>query len=329
MQNRKIGDFDVRPLGLGCWAIGGEFWEGNKPLGWGKVDDNASIQAIQFALDNGINFIDTANIYGAGHSEKVIAKAIQGRRDKVILSSKFGFDADEQTKQVLGAFSKPDEIVAMCDASLRRLNTDYLDIYYFHIGDYDKQEVMVVADTLDDLVRQGKIRSYGWSTDDVDNAQALIKRDHYVSVQFESNVLSPNTAMTKMCEQQGIAGVNRGPLAMGLLSGKYRDGNELSESDIRKVSPDWMLYFKDGKPSKELIYRLDSIRDILTADDRSLTQGALAWLWANGQRNIPIPGFRTVEQLSQNIAALDKAPMTPDQMAEIQALLSVDAEALV
>ncbi|QIA63455.1 aldo/keto reductase [Vibrio astriarenae] len=326
MDKRKIGDSEVLPLGLGCWAIGGLFWEGDKPLGWGKVDDSESIKAIQHAVDNGISFIDTANIYGAGHSEKVISQAIKGRRDDVVLSSKFGFDADESTKQVLGLFTRPKEIASMCEASLRRLETDYLDVYFFHINDFNVNEIGPIADTLDSLVKEGKIRSYGWSTDSLENAKALVNRSGYAAVQFESNVLNPNTPMTQMCDQMSIAGVNRGPLAMGLLSGKYTNGSVLSESDIRKVSPDWMVYFKDGKPSKELVDRMNSIREILTSNNRTLIQGALAWLWANGSNNIPIPGFRTLDQISSNIQALDKGALNNSQMQEIQSLLYPEYE---
>lgn len=322
IESRKLGDIEVSALGMGCWAIGGPFWEGDTPLGWGEVDDRESIRAIHEGLDNGINLIDTANIYGAGHSEYVIGKAIAGRRDKVVLSSKFGFDANEETKQVLGAFHQPGEIRAMLENSLRRLKTDYLDIFYFHIGDHPVEHVDCVANTLDVLVEEGKIRSYGWSTDDIERAESLTDRNAYTSVQFESNVFNRNHAMMAVCEKHNLAGLNRSPLAMGLLTGKYTDGSSLSSSDIRKISPEWMTYFKDGKPAPELLTKLEQLKAILTSDERTLTQGALAWLWAASPNNVPIPGFRTVEQVRGHIGALEKGALTQSQLSEIDLLLS-------
>ena len=322
MQKRILGKALVSPLGMGCWAIGGPFWEGDKPLGWGQVDDKESIKAIHAGLDAGVNFIDTANIYGAGHSEVVIGKAIAGRRDQVVLSSKFGFDCDVDTKQVLGAFSKPDEIRQMLAKSLQRLGTDYLDILFLHIGDLPIEEALVVRDTMDELVQEGKINAFGWSTDLTDRAECFAQSPDCAAIQFEQNVFNPNLAMTTLCENHRLAAINRGPLAMGLLSGKYSSGLALDDSDIRKVSPDWLTYFKDGKAAPELIARLDAIRDILTSNGRTLTQGALAWLWAVSPNNIPIPGFRTVEQITINAEAMEKGALSQAQLAEIALLLN-------
>lgn len=321
MEYRKLGESLVSPIGLGGWAIGGEFWEGNQPLGWGKVDDKDSIQAIQYALENGINFIDTANIYGAGHSEVIIGKAIKGKRQQVVLSSKFGFDADEKTKQILSAFTKPSEIHSMCESSLRRLQTDYLDVYYFHIGDHPIDQIDEIRESLETLVNQGKIKSYGWSTDCVERAQSLSQYPNFSSVQFENNVLKPNTLMADMCEQWSVAGVNRSPLAMGLLSEKHLTKAVLADSDIRGLSPDWLAYFKDGKPSSDLVTKISHIREILTSNERSLVQGALAWLWAQSPNNIPIPGFRNRTQVQGLIQSLDKGPLSQQQMSEIITIL--------
>ena len=321
MQKRILGKALVSPLGMGCWAIGGPFWEGDKPLGWGQVDDKESIRAIHAGLDAGVNFIDTANIYGAGHSEVVIGKAIAGRRDQVVLSSKVGFDCDVQSKQVLGAFSKPDDIERMLENTLQRLGTDYLDILFLHIGDLPLDEAVAVRETLENIVNEGKINSFGWSTDLTDRADFFALSPHCGAIQFEQNVFNPNPAMTSLCENNRLAAINRGPLAMGLLSGKYSSGATLSDSDIRKVSPDWLKYFKDGQAAPELISRLDAIRDVLTSNNRTLTQGALAWLWALSPNNIPIPGFRTVEQITSNALAMEKGPLTAAQLAEIAELL--------
>lgn len=322
MEYRKLGNMLVSPIGLGGWAIGGEFWEGDQPLGWGKVDDKESIRAIHYALDNGVNFIDTANIYGAGHSEVVIGQAVKDKRANVILSSKFGFDADEKTKQILGSFSNPHEIQAMCEASLRRLDTDYLDVYYFHIGDHPIEQIDEIRETLEDLVNQGKILSYGWSTDCEQRAASLIGRPGFTSVQFENNVLNPNQSLMTLCERHSLAGVNRSPLAMGLLSEKHLANMTLSDTDIRKLSPEWLSYFENGKPSPRFVSKIEAIRDILTSDGRSLVQGSLAWLWAQSPNNIPIPGFRTEQQVQQLIQGIEKGPLKPIQLEQIQNIMA-------
>jgi len=130
---RQLGRSGIRisPMGLGCWAIGGPAWRGETPVGWGKVDDAQSIRAIHAALDLGITFFDTADVYGAGHSERVLGKALAGRRDQVVVATKFGNTFDEDTRQATGADASPEYIRAACEASLRRLNTDYIDLYQF------------------------------------------------------------------------------------------------------------------------------------------------------------------------------------------------------
>jgi len=123
---------EVSALGMGCWAIGGPFWAGSTPNGWGEVDDEESIRAIHKALEMGVTLFDTANVYGAGHSERVLARAFEGRRSEVVIATKFNAVFDETTRQVTGSDATPAGIRAACEASLRRLNTDYIDLYQFH-----------------------------------------------------------------------------------------------------------------------------------------------------------------------------------------------------
>ena len=149
---------------MGCWAIGGPSWVGETPVGWGKVDDEESIGAVHRALELGVNFFDTADVYGAGHSERVLARALAGRRQQVVIATKFGNQFDESSKQVTGTSAAPDYIRQACEASLRRLGTEYIDLYQFHWGDYPAEQASEVRDTLETLVQAGKIRAYGWST---------------------------------------------------------------------------------------------------------------------------------------------------------------------
>jgi len=323
MTNRPLGRSGVSlpPMGMGCWAIGGPLWANGKPLGWGEVDDDESVRAIRHAIDQGIQLFDTADVYGAGHSERVLGRALAGRRDRVVVATKWGNTFDESRRQLTGADSSPRYLGRAVEESLIRLGTDYIDIYQLHV-DVDPAAVDDVIEALEDLVGQGRIRMYGWSTDESDNAAAFSRGAHCQVVQFELNVLNDAPLMLETCGVLGLTGINRGPLAMGLLSGRYGPQSALAPDDVRGDEPSWMRYFRNGHPAIEWLARLDAVRDILTSGGRTMAQGALAWIWARSPVTIPIPGFRTVGQVAENIAALEKGPLTPDQVAEIDRLLA-------
>ena len=322
---RQLGrsGIQVSAVGLGCWAIGGPFWAGDDAVGWGEVDDDESIGAIHRALDLGVNFLDTADVYGAGHSERVLGHALAGRRDQVVIATKFGNTFDESTRQITGSDASPEHIRQACEASLQRLNTDYVDLYQFHLNDYDPDQAGAVRDVLEELVKEGKIRYYGWSTDFTDRARVFAEGPTCTTVQHQMNVLEDAGPMIALCEQLGLVSINRGPLAMGLLTGKYRADSKLASDDVRgDKSPAWMKYFEDGKPNPEWLKKLEAIREILTSGGRTLAQAALAWIWARSEQTIPIPGFRTVRQVEENCAAMQFGPLSAKQMREIDTLLS-------
>ena len=325
MTYRRIlgrSEIEISALGMGCWAIGGPFWSDDTPLGWGEVDDNESLRALHRAFDLGVTFFDTADVYGAGHSERILAKAFSGRRQEVVIATKFSNVFDETTRQVVGSSAEPAYIQQACEASLSRLNTDYIDLYQFHDNGYPAEKAEPVRETLEDLVKAGKIRAYGWSTDFADRAGVFDQGDSCTSIQLQLNVLDDNPAVLALCERYILAAINRGPLAMGLLTGKYNDGKRPSSDDVRgENSPEWMKYFKGGTPNPEWLGKIQAVREILTSDGRTLAQGALAWLWGRSEQTIPIPGFRTVTQVEENCGALDRGPLTDAQMAEIAEIL--------
>jgi aryl-alcohol dehydrogenase-like predicted oxidoreductase len=313
---------EVSALGMGCWAIGGPFWNGETPLGWGDVDDEESIRAIHSALDLGVTFFDTANVYGAGHSERVLARALKGRRGKVVIATKFNSVFDETTRQVSGSDCSPAAIRAACDASLRRLETDHIDLYQFHDNGYPADKAGPVRETLEELVGQGKIKAYGWSTDFADRARVFADGRACASIQLQLNVLDDNPEVLAVCDKNNLAAINRGPLAMGLLTGTYTAQTKPAANDVRgKKSPEWMKYFKNGSPSPEWLGKRDAIREILTSGGRTVAQGAIGWLWARSSRTIPIPGFRTVKQVEENAAAMKLGALSPQQMSQIERIL--------
>jgi aryl-alcohol dehydrogenase-like predicted oxidoreductase len=324
INSRKLGrsGIEVNPMGLGCWAIGGPFWAGETPQGWGEVDDEESIRAIHAALDLGINLFDTANVYGAGHSERVLRRAFAGIRSRVVIATKFNAVFDETTRQVTGSDSSPAGIRAACEASLRRLNTDYIDLYQFHDNDFPPEKAEPIRETLERLVEDGKIRAYGWSTDYPVRVEVFAKGPKCAAIQLQLNVLDDNPSIIALCEKYDLSALNRGPLAMGLLTDKYSADTRLAVDDVRgKKSPDWMKYFKDGKPNAEWLSKRDAVRQILTSNGRSMAQGALGWLWARSQKTLPIPGFRIVAQVKENAGAMQFGPLTTEQMREIDKLL--------
>lgn len=323
-MRRALGrsGIEVSALGMGCWAIGGPFWSGETPLGWGEVDDKESIRAIHAALDRGVNFFDMANVYGAGHSERVLGRAIADRRSHAVIATKFNSLFDETTRQVTGADASPEGILKACEESLRRLNTDYIDLYQFHDNDFPAEKAAPVRETVETLVQAGKIRAYDWSTDYVDKAEVFAQGPKCTSIQLQLNVLDDNPAMIAFCEKHNLAAINRGPLAMGLLTGKYTPMTTISADDVRgKKSPKLMKCFKDGKPNPEWISMRDVILEVLTSEGRTVAQGALAWNWGRTPQAIPVPGFRTVKQVEENARAMEFGPLTPEQMSQIDVIL--------
>jgi aryl-alcohol dehydrogenase-like predicted oxidoreductase len=330
MKNRKIGDMEVSAMGLGCWAIGGLAWLATgpvrQPLSWGKVDDNESIRAIHRALDLGVSFFDTADAYGAGHSERVLGRVLAGRRDRVIISTKFGGVFDEETKDWLGhqhpnGIVTPEYVRQACEASLRRLDTDTIDLYLFHWADYDPDLAPDLLPVLEDLIVEGKIRWYGWSTGDPERARVFAQGRHCAAVQYNYNILERNPDMLALCEEYNLASIARGPLAMGLLTGKFSRSAKIPQDDVRTLW--WDL--QQGREGEQL-EMLDKIREILTRDGRTLPQAALGWLWARGQQIIPIPGFKNQGQVEENVGALQFGPLLGEQMREIDQVLGIDQD---
>lgn len=324
MEQRVLGKSGIKvsPMGLGCWAIGGQFYYDNKIDGYGNTDDMMSIAAIHAALDMGINYIDTADAYGIGHSESLIGEALCGRRSDVVISTKFGNLGNPATKTLQGTNVTPAYIERACEASLKRLQTDYIDLYLLHVWEIALSEIDPVIDTLEKLVRQGKIRTYGWSTDLYNGAKLFAEQPNCSAIQQELNVLSGNQDILTLCENKGLASINRSPLAMGLLSGKFTKDSFISKDDVRGAGHSWAEgIFKDGKPNPEALNKLNAIRDILTSDGRTLVQGSLAWIWAKSGVTIPIPGFKTVQQIEENAKAMEFGPLTEAQMKEIEGIL--------
>ncbi|OKI77665.1 aldo/keto reductase [Micromonospora sp. CB01531] len=311
----------VSAVGMGCWAIGGPLWgDGGQPFGWGEVDDDESVRTIHRALDLGVTLFDTASNYGAGHSERVLGRALAGRRDGAVIATKFGNRSDEASRRWTGTDASPAYAVASLDESLRRLGTDHVDLYQLHINDLPASAALDLIDTLEGLVTQGKIRAYGWSTDNPSSARAFAEAGpHCTAIQHDESVLHDNPDMLTVCDSLDLASLDRGPLAMGLLTGSTR---AVGGDDVRGVAPEWLVWFTDGRPTPQWSARVTQIREALTADGRTPAQGALGWLLARSPRTVPIPGCRTVAQAEENFATLALGPLPAEAFAEVERLLA-------
>lgn len=312
---------EVSAVGLGCWTVGGTYWKGDKPLGWEEEDDKEATLAIQRALDLGINFFDTAAVYGVGHSERVLGRALRGRRSEAVIATKFGYTFDVMNREITGTNISPDYIRQACQASLRRLETSYIDLYMLHVNSVPPEDIEFISVELDRLCEEGYIRSYGWSTDDIKYAQLFADKDNCTAFESQLNIFNDTKDMLDLCKNFDLASINRIPMAMGFLTGKLNGDSYLPDDDIHGNEPEWLKYFKNGKLGKEWLDKVGVLRDILTSDGRNLVQGVLAWMWARSKRIIPVPGFKTVKQVEGYAASMQFGPLTDMQMKEIDLLL--------
>jgi aryl-alcohol dehydrogenase-like predicted oxidoreductase len=320
MFKRRLGrsNLEVSAMGLGCWAIGGpwDFLEADgrqDPDGWGQVNDAESLRAIHYALEARINFFDTAATYGCGHSEKILGQALAGRRNQVILATKFGFVVDEESRTA----SETGEIVARirqdCEDSLRRLQTDYIDLYQFHQDDYPAERAGEVRDELERLVEAGKIRWYGWSTINPAGVQVFAQGEHCTAIQHWLNMGTDQPELLAVCEKNDQASIIRAPLGHGNLTGKFNRATTFPKDDMRSpwdLRDDWWA---------QRFQRLEAVRKVFAqaGETRTLAQIALAWIWTRSPRTIPIPGFKTVAQVQENIQAMEFGLLRAEQMQKI------------
>lgn len=287
---------------------------------WGDIDDNEAIRAIHTAIDLGITLFDTANNYGAGHSEEVLGKALKGKRDKVVIATKFSsvFDAAESTHIDVDDDESPVNEAFIRDAiegSLRRLQTDYIDLYQFHRGSYPAERAPEIIDILEALVQDGKIRYYGWSTDHPERARVFGEGQHGTAVQARLNVLADAPETIALCDELDLGFLNKSPLNAGILSGKYTTESTFPDNDGRHGID------LSSERFAAMLDKVQRVGEVLTSDGRTMVQGALAWIWARSERTLPIPGFKTVQQATENAKAMTFGALTVEQMQEIDDIL--------
>jgi aryl-alcohol dehydrogenase-like predicted oxidoreductase len=300
MTRRRLGPFEVSPIGLGVqWHPGGSS-EVVNDLYASSTDRSAAIALLRRAVDLGVTLFDTAEAYGPFMSEEILGEALQGIRDRVVLSTKFGFDIDPKTGQRRsGLNSRPDHIRQVVDAQLRRLRTDRIDLLYQHRVD-PTVPIEDVAGTMKDLAAQGKVRHYGLS----EPGLQTVRRAHAVHpvavVQNEYSMLwrGPESQVLPLCEELGIGFVPWSPLGMGFLAGTVSARTRFGEDDFRNSVP---RFAPDALPANMPLVRL--VQTWARRKDATPAQLALAWLTAQKPWIVPIPGTTNAAHLEENAGA--------------------------
>jgi aryl-alcohol dehydrogenase-like predicted oxidoreductase len=316
MTERELGrsGLKVSAIGLGCMGMS-DFYDPR------HRNDDESVRVIHRYLDAGGNFLDTADVYGVGRNELLVGKAIQGRRERVVLATKFGH-VRTPGGEFLGVRGDPEYVRACCDASLKRLGVEVIDLYYQHRVD-PKTPIEDTVGAMADLVRAGKVRHLGLSEASPATIRRAAKVHPIAALQTEYSLWSrePESEILPTVRELGVGFVAYSPLGRGFLTGQFKTIDDLPPDDSRRNSPRFQ-----GENFQKNLGLVRKIEELAKAKRCTPSQLALAWVLAQGQDVVPIPGTKRVKYLDDNLGAA-KVRLTTDELGQIDAILPAGAAA--
>ena len=309
IEKRILGKsgIEVTKIGVGLWAIGGDEW--------GEVDDRESLDMIDAALDLGINFFDTADVYGMGHSEKLLGRAMKGRRDQFIVATKIGWVGFDNKKQV-SQYDTVEKLIAGVESNLERLQTEYVDLVQCHI-DFREANMEIFVEGFQKLQAQGKVRAYGVSTSDFEYLQAFNDDNKAATLQIDYSILNrtPEENIFPYTIENNLGVLVRGPLAMGILTGKFSEDSRFEDGDFRQ---NWIENKDEHQIFLNDLEKVEKLKPLV--NERSMAQLAIQFTMQNPAVTLAIPGAKRISQLKENVKAALMPELTPEELALIDSI---------